>query len=367
MHILMIAPEQVPIPGSGSVEICMLAIAKELVKQHKVTIISRQYKGCKNIVSLDNLTIIRVPAISSNKYITAVLHYIKGKHYDFIQVDNRPIYMAKVKKAKPKTPVALFLHSMTFVPRTLEIASCLHKADLIIANSSSLKNNLARIFPNQNHKIHIVHLGVDVSRFKPLTNTQKNAYRSKQQLGSSFLLLFSGRVVPRKGVAELIEATRLVRTQIPDTKLIIVGAGNTTYIRKLNSIAKKRNIPVYFTGLVSHKSIHNIYRLVDCFICPSQKHEAFGLVNIEAMASGIPVVASDIGGIKEIIKHGQNGYLVKDYKNPQSFAHYIIKIGQNKLLADNMAQQGRLMAVNQFSWSHTAARLMAIYKKSSRE
>jgi spore coat protein SA len=363
MHILMIAPEQIPVPGSGSVEICIFSIAKELAKQHKVTIISRQFKGCKNLINLGNLTIVRVPASSSNKYIASVLRYIKGKHYDFIQVDNRPHYMAKVKIAKPRIRVALFLHSLTFVPRTSGIASCLHKADLIIANSSSLKNNLSRMFPNQKHKIHIVHLGVDIYRFKPLTITQKNTIRSKHDLGNSFLLLFSGRIIPRKGVAELIKATRLVRIQIPNTKLMIVGKGNASYMRKLKSLANKWNIPVHFTGRVTHNSIHNVYRLADCLVCPSQKHEAFGLVNVEAMASGIPVVASDIGGIKEIIKHGQNGYLIKDYKDPQSFAHYIIKIGQNKLLAKSMAKQGRMMAVNQFSWSNTGARLMAIYQK----
>jgi spore coat protein SA len=366
MHILMIAPEQIPVPGSGSVEICMFSIAKELAKHHKITLISRRFSGCKHTSRLGKLTIVRVPSGNSSKYISSVLNYIKGKRFDLIQVDNRPYYMAKVKKALPGIPISLFLHSLTFVPRTEWMDTSLDKANIIVANSSSLKDNLSQMFPKQKHKIHIVHLGVDVTRFKPATIRQKNRMKNKYKLQDAFTILFSGRVIPRKGVSELIKSTLLVRNYLPQAKLVIAGSGKPAYIKKLQLQANKWRVPVIFTGRIAHSKIHKIYRLADCFVCPSQRHEAFGLVNVEAMATGIPVVASDIGGIKEIIKHGENGYLVKNYKSPLEFAQSIIKIGQNNKLAQSFAEQGRLMVVNRFGWQLTANKLLSIYKSSLR-
>jgi spore coat protein SA len=362
MHILMIAPEQIPVPGGGSVEICMLSIAKELAKHHKITLISRRFLGCKHTSSLGKLTIVRVSSGSSSKYISSVLNYIKGKHFDMIQVDNRPYYMAKVKKAMPRIPISLFLHSLTFVPQTKGIAACLEKANVIVANSSSLKDNLIRMFPKQKEKIRIVYLGVDGTRFKPATISEKNRMKNKYKLQDAFTILFSGRIIPRKGVSELIKATHLVRSYLPQTKLVIAGSGKPAYLKKLRSQANKWSVPVIFTGRIAHNEIHKIYWLADCFVCPSQRHEAFGLVNVEAMATGIPVVASDIGGIKEIINHGENGYLIKKYKDPLEFAQCIIKIGQNNKLAESLAEQGRLTAVNQFGWNLTANKITSIYK-----
>jgi spore coat protein SA len=358
----MIAPEQIPVPGGGSVEICMLSIAKELAKHHKITLISRQFSGCKHTSSLGKLTIVRVPSGSSSEYISSVLKYINGKRFDIIQVDNRPYYMAKVKKVLPRIPISLFLHSLTFVPRTERIASSLEKANVIVANSSSLKDNLSQMFPKQKQKIHIVHLGVDVNRFKPATISEKNRMKNKYKLQDAFTILFSGRIIPRKGVSELIKATHLVRNYLPQAKLVIAGSGKPAYIKKLRLQANRWNVPVIFTGRIAHNKIHKIYWLADCFVCPSQRHEAFGLVNVEAMATGIPVVASDIGGIKEIINHEENGYLIKKYKDPLEFAHSIIKIGQNKKLAENLAEQARMTAVNRFGWNLTAKKIASIYK-----
>jgi spore coat protein SA len=257
MHILMIAPEQIPVLGGGSVEISMLSIANELAKHHKITIISRRFSGCKHMSSLGNLTIVRVSSGSSSKY------------------------------------------------------------------------------------------------------------KNKYNLQDAFTILFSGRIIPRKGVSVLIKTTYQVRNYLPQAKLVIVGSGKPAYIKKLRLQAKKWKVPVLFTGRIAHNKIHKIYRIADCFVCPSQRYEAFGLVNVEAMATGIPVVASDIGGIKEIIRHGENGYIIKNYKNPFEFAQYIMNIVQDKKLAENLGKQGRLIAVNQFGWNLTANKIASIYKNKA--
>ncbi|MHA0856897.1 glycosyltransferase family 4 protein [Paenibacillus sp. CMAA1364] len=360
MHILIVAPEQIPVPGNGSVEICILAIARQLARHHQVTILSRSSSHLPKYSKIGSISIVRVNATSQSSYISSVLRYLHGKKYDVIQVDNRPHYMARIKQAFPRTPVTLVLHSLTFVPHRADITNCLHKADLIIANSQSLHQKLAHNFPQSAHKIRTIPLGVDVSRFRMVNASQKISTKKKHHIPNQFTILFVGRVIPRKGVPILIDATYHVRKQIP-AHLVIVGKGTTSYVNRLRSQARRLGIPISFLGKKSHKAIHSVYHLADCFVCPSQEHEAFGLVNVEAMASGVPVIASRNGGIQEIVKHGHNGYLVDSYHHPQEFANYLLKLAKDKDLRTRLGTNGRSDVLQHFTWGQTARKLASQY------
>ncbi|MGG6312704.1 glycosyltransferase family 4 protein [Paenibacillus macerans] len=356
MNILMVAPEQIPVPGNGSVEICMLAVARQLAaSHHTVTLVSRMARRLPRVSRMGNLKIVRVATGSSSRYISSVLRYIKGRHYDLIQVDNRPYYMAKIKAAFPHTPVSLFLHSLTFVKPTARVTDSLGMADLIIANSEALKASLSQRFPRQAGKIHKVHLGVDTGRFMPAAGRLSRS--------GPFRVLFAGRVIPRKGVPVLIRAMSLVRQEYGAASLTVVGGGQPGYMRQLRRLARSKRVPVRFTGKVPHRSIHRRFREADCFACPSQEHEAFGLVNVEAMASGLPVIASNIGGIGEIVKHGSNGYLVDGYHRPEEHAKWILQLARNRELAAKMSRRARQDAVERFGWKQTANKLAGIYKQ----
>lgn len=368
MHILIIAPEQLPLPGSGSVEICIVSIAKQLANHHKVTIVSRQFSRNRiQRADTGRIRMIRVHAPSKSAYIAAVLRHIRGNRYDVIQVDNRPHYIHAVKQAFPWTPVSLFLHSLTFVPKTASVTNALAKADCIVANSVSLKNNLSRRFPGQRHKIRTVYLGVDSTRFRIPSEDERQRIRAKYKLGNSFVILFAGRIIPRKGLPILIKAASIVRRRLKHTRLIVAGRGNSSYIRSLKGQASMLKVPAMFLGEVPHSMIHQVYQAADCFVCPSQRHESFGLVNVEAMASGVPIVASHIGGIKEIINHGINGYSVKTYRSTESFAQYISKIAEQRAKAKQMAQMGRQTVLQRFSWLQTAKQLEDIYIAKARD
>ncbi|OAB42808.1 glycosyltransferase family 4 protein [Paenibacillus glacialis] len=360
MHILIVAPEQIPVPGSGSVEICILAIAKQLATKHKVTIISRRARSLPHESQIGSITIVRVASGKASTYISSVLRYMKGRSYDFIQVDNRPYYMALIKQAFPHTPVSLFLHSLTFVPHKPKISRYLRKADLIIANSHSLQQKLSSLFPHAAKNIRTVELGVAVSRFRPSTSVEKRTSRKNYRLGNAFTILFVGRVIPQKGVHILIRASHLVRKHIP-VHLVVVGRARPSYLRQLKRQAQTLGVPITFIGKIPHAKIHKIYHIADCFVCPSQKHEAFGLVNIEAMASGVPVIASRNGGIQEIVNHGHNGYLVNQYRRPEGFAVHLLKLAQNRSLRENMAENGRSDVLQHFTWNQTATKLSALY------
>jgi spore coat protein SA len=364
IRILIVAPEQIPVPPilGGSVEITVLAVAKKLAGQHSVTVVSRSHSRYPRQSFISGVKINRVPAGSPMKYLENVERFLAGKHYDVIQVDNRPRFVAPLKKMFPDTLVTLFLHSLTFVSRPYAgppiARQGLAAADLILANSTSLKKQLSLRFPDTADKIRKVWLGVDTARFSP-------AGREKSR--RSFTLLFAGRLIPRKGVPVLLKAARLVRSRShrPVKVIIAGGAQKSGYGTRMRSMARKMGVHARFLGTVPHSRIHRIYRQADVFVCPSQKHEAFGLVNVEAMSSGLPVVASAIGGITEVVKDNCNGYLIRRYRRPQAFADAITRLVHNPALLRTMKRQAREDCLERFSWTATARRLSELYSSKS--
>ncbi|TVY05559.1 glycosyltransferase family 4 protein [Paenibacillus cremeus] len=369
MRLLIVAPEQIPIPPllGGSVEICILGIARELAVQHDVTIISRQHRRYPRRTVEGRLTIIRVPTGPDGRYLRGVKRELKKHTFDLIQVDNRPRFVVPIKRLFPDIPVSLFMHSLTYVskpyakPQAAE--SGLRRADVIVANSTSLQSELARRFPAIQNHIRMVWLGVDTTRFRPVEIAARMEERRRYGLRSAFTVLFTGRLIPRKGIPVLMRAVRQAsrQTRRPIQLVIAGGAQRAAYGAALRKLAKKLRLTVRFLGTVPHARIHRVYRLADCFVCPSQGHEAFGLVNVEAMASGIPVIAANNGGIKEVIQDGTSGLLVKSYRSSHEYAAAIASLMQSPEIARELAEQGRLAALERFGWSETAAKLTEVY------
>ncbi|MDD9271176.1 glycosyltransferase family 4 protein [Paenibacillus sp. GCM10023248] len=369
MHLLIIAPEQIPVPPirGGSVEICIYAIARQLAKKHQVTVISRQHRSYSRMTKRGQLQIIRVRADGKAGYLREVIRAMKGLTFDWVQVDNRPNYAAAIKRHFPQTPVSLFLHSLTFVkPPYTTAAKCaaqLRSVDWIVANSASLEQELIKRFPKSRNQMHKVYLGTDIKRFRPRSRTEQQRLRAKYRITRGFHVLFAGRLIRRKGIRQLIEAVHTARREVPDMKLLIAGGEQSKgYKASLRSRARRLAVPVKFLGNVPHRNIHEVYGLADCFVCPSQRHEAFGLVNVEAMASGLPVIASAIGGVKEIVKDGHNGVLIRAYRSPKAIARGIVAVAKRREWASGLAKQARSDAVSQFSWQATAQSLADFYR-----
>lgn len=361
MHILIIAPEQIPVPPpvGGSVEHCIYQIAKKISPKHTVTIISRLRANYPKKSRLGHITILRVPGSNKQAYLSNVLKTVKGHRFDRIQIDNRPRFVHAVRKVFPHTPISVFLHSTTFIspPMTSkkQAASDLSSANLIISNSLSLQNHLKRTFPKISHKVRYVHLGVDLAQFRPRKEKEHST-------GGRFVILFAGRLIPKKGIPVLMKATQIVRKSIPSARLHIAGGtGKPSYKKSLKHLASSLRIPISFKGYISRSQMPRFYQSGDCFVCPSQGHEAFGLVNVEAMASGIPAIASRNGGIPEIIRHEHNGLLVTKYRSPKAFAKEIMKLAKDPSMARRLAKQARLDVTRKFSWRATASKLEKIY------
>ncbi len=214
---------------------------------------------------------------------------------------------------------------------------------------------MTSLYPDQTHKIKVIHLGVDLSQFRPPTTSQRLQIRRRYHASDSFAIVYAGRFIPIKGIPLLIRAVKKVRKQIPQAKLYLAGGGKPSYLSYLKNLIKKENIPVHLIGYIPRKAMHRVYWLADCFVCPTQGHESFGLVVAESLASGVPTIASRNGGICEIIRSPHNGILVSNYRSSVHFAREIIKIAKNRKLAQKLKKNGRASAMRKFGWGMTSA------------
>ncbi len=186
--------------------------------------------------------------------------------------------------------------------RTLKIR-CLKKAGYITVVSKHLKNEVIKLYNASN--IDVIPMGCKTKNFG-----KKYAVSNFFNQGDKKVVLFVGRLVEIKGVRYLIEAMKEI-----NAKLVIVGDGP---IRKeLEEQAKEQGDKIVFLGSKTHEELKTIYASSDLFVAPSITaknggQEGFGLVMLEAMASGLPVIASRSGGIVDLVHDGENGFLVEE-------------------------------------------------------
>ena len=179
------------------------------------------------------------------------------------------------------------------------------------------------------------------------------------------VVLYVGRIEPLKGVDILLQAFSLMEN-VNETRLMIVG-GNVNQVSemaRLRLLSTELSIDhkVTFTGPVAHSELPDYYNATDVFALPSY-YESFGLVALEAMACGKPVVASRVGGLKTLVKHGVSGYLIP-WRCADPFADKLDILLKNKSLNRKMGEAARSAAVN-LSWSSTADSLWDLYNDLS--
>ncbi len=175
-------------------------------------------------------------------------------------------------------------------------------------------------------------------------------------------ILFVGRLDKRKGFRHLIRAFPYIKQEIPDARLIVVGAFDddekAPFIRYVRA---HRLRGVHFVGFVSRQDLPRYYRTADLFCAPSTGFESFGIVLLEAMAAGLPIVASDIAGYRLVLTDSKEGRLVPP-ENPVALARASIELLKNPQLREQMAQHGRATAAG-YDWTHIADKVLSYYEE----
>jgi phosphatidylinositol alpha-mannosyltransferase len=172
-------------------------------------------------------------------------------------------------------------------------------------------------------------------------------------------ILFVGRLEKRKGFDYLLEAYNLIKKEVPDCRLIQVGPG-VRLRKKYEKRISRRGIPdVNFTGYATYKDLPRYYKTADIVCFPNTGWESQGIVLLEAMAVGKPIVASNIDGFKSVLTDGAEGIAVPP-RNAEKLAEAILKLARDKQLREQMGARGKPKAL-QYDWSILAKKVLDFY------
>lgn len=205
-------------------------------------------------------------------------------------------------------------------------------------------------------KVHVISMGVDLKHlFTPDPAVERSDHG----------LLFVGRLVEKKGVAVLLKAMPAVRAAFPETRLTVAGSGPLE--AELHTLVKELHISdaVDFPGMISQSQLPDLYRQAAIAVFPfivaqSGDQEGFGLVQVEAMGCGCPVISGDLPVVHDIMIHGETGLLVPP-GNAELLAQAIIFLLSNPEHRRTLAENGRASVLEQFDWEVIAGKYGAVY------
>ena len=236
-----------------------------------------------------------------------------------------------------------------------------YEAWRVIVCSEFMRGEVSSSFSVGWDKIDIIYNGVEPSKFEfKWTAEERAIQRAKVALPEEKIVIFVGRFVREKGIQVLLNAANVVLAQEPDTKFMIVGGGHRERLERYTEWAGL-NDKVLFTGFMANRSLHQLYRVADVAVFPSL-YEPFGIVALEAMAAGAPVVSSDAGGLREVVLHDETGTLSFS-GDPQSLAWAILKVLRDPARAERLGEAARERLGEDFGWDTIADQTKDVYER----
>jgi len=225
----------------------------------------------------------------------------------------------------------------------------LKSADAVIALTENMKKEMENICKKN---VFVVPNGINLKEFENLSKIQN--------IKKEHRILFVGSLVSIKGIRYLIESMKMIRNKYSNAQLVIVGDGTDKY--KLEKLVIELDLCncVSFVGKVPNHKIAQYMIESDIFVLPSLS-EGFGIVLLEAMASGLPIVASNVGGIPSLIQNGVNGFLV-DPKNPEKIAEKVLFLFNNEDIMIKISKNNKKIVEN-YDWGKIIMQLENIYLK----
>jgi len=365
LKIALVSPYDYPYPGGVTEHICHLA-AEFRRLGHEVHIIAPQSSGMREQVGEEILhsvgSVVPVPVNGSVARISLSLR-LSRKVKDILESESFDVIHLH-EPLLPALPVTVLRHSHSVNIGTFHafaqsnyayfygkpilryFARRLHGR---IAVSPAARDFVSVYFPGT---YEIIPNGIDYERFAKVPEP----FEKYKEGGPN--ILFVGRLEKRKGLKYLIRAMGGVWEQFPKARLIVVGAGRPLEdYRRLVETHGLENVE--FVGFASSEDLSRYYQSCDLFCAPSTGQESFGIVLLEAMASGKPIVASDIPGYRWVVNHGVEGLLVPP-KDERALTASMVRLLSEPELMARMSLAGKMRA-EEFSWDKVAERVLAYY------
>lgn len=342
-------------------------IVKEFVKENEVHVFTNNWDPLDPRVHIH-----KIPTISNNFYLyEASFNFIstivlKTKKFDIALAQPTRYfspdvgYMQFVYKEwaeyKKKNNIPLLLGD-TLLPMIEKIN--VKRAKKIITMSENLKEQVIKHYKVPEEKIRVIYSGVNLNEFNP-ENKKKYNYEIRRKLGidnNDIVLLFVGNPFKRKGLEYAIEALTKIRK---NTKLLVFGKNVGNDIANYQKIAKKLGVRGRFVYGGFTDKISEYFAAGDIFLFPTL-YEPFGLVVLEAMASGLPVVVSQEAGAAELVENGKHGLLLNNPKDSDEIAEKVNYLIDNNLIR-KFGKNARREA-EKHTWERTAKEMLKVFKE----
>ncbi len=362
MKIGLVSPYVYPLPGGVTQHVRYLYENLRL-RGHDVRIITSSH-GLQRSSEGDVIRIgkgFSVPANGSVGTLTVSLRYISQvrevldrERFDLLHFHEPlvPFLSPVVLRESRSVNIATFHAYAGFSPAyefgSRMLSGAIDRLDGRIAVSAAARHFIDRYFPGD---YKVIPNGVDVTRFEravPIARWQDGTPN----------LLFVGRHEPRKGLLDLLKAFRILRRSGYECRLLIVGSGPQEREAR-RYVATRRLVDVEFLGRVSDDEKAQLFRTADVYVSPATGRESFGIVLLEAMASGTAIVCSDIHGYKGVVRRGEQGLLVPP-RDPATLASALARMLADDDLRRQMGESG-LARAREFSWERVTAKVDDYY------
>jgi glycosyltransferase involved in cell wall biosynthesis len=361
IFVLTFPPERL-----GGTELATLNIAKYLSKKHEVHIFTKLDKGLKKESRFKGVYVHRIPWLKM-RFFGGLIFWLKSYRIlkkikpDIIQAQNlevgKFIYILNKFLKKPTVIWARGsdINILFENKKDSLLKNALKNADAVISLTDDMKEKIRKIC---NKKIFVIPNGIDINTLEVLS---KNDLRKKIGFKKTEkIILYVGSLRPLKGLPYLLRAMKTINEK--NKRLLIVGQiiGWEKDKEHLECIVKKLKISkfVTFVGRIPNKKVFEYMTLSDVFVLPSLS-EGFPNVILEAMATGLPIIATRIGGIPEIIVDKTNGFLV-DPKNPNQISEKINLLFKDEKLRKKISSNN-IKEIKKYDWKNVIDELENVY------
>ncbi len=292
---------------------------------------------------------------------SVLVELVNKKNIDLIHAQTRITQLLAYHVSRlTKIPYVTTCHGLYKKRLIRRIFPCW--GDRVIAISEPVRENLVNYFKLPKDRVRLVHNGLDADRF-----SRHYSKEEKEKIKRDYGLKEKGKVVGNiarlvkvKGQEYILCAAKEILKVRPRTQFLIVGGGEEK--DQLIKLAKRLDITanVFFTGPL--KKVEDVLAIMDIFVFPAFWQEGFGLSILEAMVSGLPIVASNVGGIYTLVKDDKTGFLVPP-KDVPGLIDALLRLLDDKKLASQMGRAGRELAVQDFPLDKVVSQIVDVYKE----